>query len=86
MMLISSNSKNIFSLNKYCISIKLDVPVVNNLDIPPSIVLPIQQVGIISLPEGYKGNYGSFPLHVFLVYSPLHCYTTVQISHTVVCK
>ena len=30
--------------------------------IPPSTVLPIQQVGftvIISLPEGCKGNYGS---------------------------
>ena len=29
------------------------------VNIPPSIVLPMQQVGIISLPEGYKGNYGS---------------------------
>ena len=28
--------------------------------VPPIIVLPIQQVGIISLPAGYKGNYGSY--------------------------
>ena len=29
-----------------------------------------------SIPEGYKGNY--FPLHVFLVYSLLHCQTIVH--------
>ena len=40
-----------------------------------------------SLPEGYKGKYGSyFPLHVLLVYSTLHCYTIVHILYTVVCK
>jgi len=42
--------------------------------IPPSIVLPVQQVGfncdIFSLPEGYKG-------------SPLHCYTIVHINSCV---
>ena len=33
-------------------------------------------------PQGYKGNYDyKFPLHVFLVYSVLHCQTIVQILH-----
>ena len=37
---------------------------------------------IISLPEGYKGNYSSqFPLHVLLIYSLLHYQTIVQILH-----
>ena len=38
---------------------------------------------LFSLPEAYK-EYGSIPLHVFFVYSPLNCYTMVQILYTVV--
>ena len=38
---------------------------------------------LFSLPEAYK-KYGSIPLHVFLVYSPLNCYTIVQFLYTVV--
>ena len=53
----------------------------------PTIVLPIQQVGFNCdnfPPEGYKRkNMAQFPLHV---YSPLHCYTIVQILYTVMCK
>ena len=52
------------SIYQYCLH--------DHIAITPSIVLPIKQVEFncdISLPEGY----------IFLVYSPLHCYTIVQI-------
>ena len=52
--------------------------------IPPSIVLPIQQVGFKDNfpPWGLQGKFWLIiPLHVFLVYSLLHCQTIVQILH-----
>ena len=40
---------------------------------PSSMVLPTQQVEIFSLPKGYKGKKAHNS--IFLVYSPLYCYT-----------
>ena len=48
-----------------------------------SIFLPMCDI-FPSIPEGYKGKYGSqFSLHVFF---GLQCHTIVQILYTVVCK
>ena len=52
--------------------------------ISPSIVMPIQQVGIFSLPEGYKGNVAHNSLCMYFQFT-VH-YTQLCVNNVEVVK